>query len=113
MSFTIKLKRPASMEIKRSPSLAMVVPELDAATMLVCNIVLMKMIASFSFTSLQHQDASSTTAATKPEFLLTLVRLSKLSVKNLRGELSQQLRRNKNSCILRHYCRGCRLERRV
>eukprot|EP00493_Phyllostaurus_siculus_P000145 UN00147 len=69
----------------------MVVPELDAATMLVCNIVLMKMIAKFSFTSLQHPDVSFTTAAKRPELRLTLALLLKLSVKNLRGELSQRL----------------------
>jgi hypothetical protein len=79
------------MEDKRSASLAMVAPELDVATMLACNIVLMKMIASFSFTSLQHLDASFTTAAKRPGLQRTLARLSKSSVKNLRGELSQRL----------------------
>eukprot|EP00493_Phyllostaurus_siculus_P020250 UN20575 len=45
----------------------------------------------FSFTSLQHQDASSTTAAMRLEFLLILARLSKSSVKSRRGAHSQWL----------------------
>ena len=56
----------------------MVVPELDAATMLVCNTVLMKMTASFSFTSLQHQDVSFITAVTKLELLITPEQLWRL-----------------------------------
>jgi len=68
-----------------------VVPELDAATMFACNTVLMKKIASFSFTSLQHPVASFTTAAMKSELQLTLVRLSRSSVKSLRDAHSRWL----------------------
>jgi len=90
-SCMIKPNWPVSTESRRSVSLVMVVQEPDAATMLVCNTVLMKMTASFSFTSLQHQDASSTTAAMRLEFLLILARLSKSSVKSRRGAHSQWL----------------------
>jgi len=86
-----KQQRPVSTGIKRSVSLATAVPGPDVVTMLVCNIALMKMTASFSSTSLQHQDASCTTAATRPELQLTPVRLSRSSVRSLRGVHSQWL----------------------
>jgi len=49
------------MEIKRSASPAMAVVVLVAVTMPACNIVLMKMNVTSSFTSPQHQDAFFTT----------------------------------------------------
>merc|ERR1712131_363009 len=93
-TWTLSITRPNSpvlTENKKSASLAMVVPELDAATMLACNIVLTKMIASFSSTSLRRLDASFTTAATRLEFLLTLVLPLRSLVLQLRQRKLQQV----------------------